>query len=104
MPIVVIYRIAIASEKFEFAPNLNRVARARGKQEIWMFIFADRENTGNLPKKIKNLFLHWKFTSSTRKVFQVLQIKGCTKFVAGCFHGLLVFVVNFELVNWEMES
>ena len=27
-------------------------------QGIWMFIFLDSENTGNLPKILKNIFLH----------------------------------------------
>ena len=35
-----------------------RVATAQGKQEIWMFIFPDRENTRNLPKK----YLKYDFT------------------------------------------
>ena len=30
-------------------------------------------------------------------------MKGCTKIVEGSFHDLLTFVVNFELLNWEME-
>ena len=33
-----------------------KVAMAQGKQGIWMFIFPDRENTGNLPKILKNVF------------------------------------------------
>ena len=32
--------------------------RHRGKQGIWRSLFPDRENTGNLPKDIKNTFLH----------------------------------------------
>ena len=32
---------------------MNRVATTQGKQGIWMYIFPDRENTGNLPNNIK---------------------------------------------------
>ena len=45
-----------------------RVATAQGKQGIWMFIFQDRENTGNLPKNIKNMILHREFASNTGKI------------------------------------
>ena len=45
-----------------------RVATAQGKQGIWMFIFPDRENTGNLPKSIKNMILHREFASNTGKI------------------------------------
>ena len=33
-----------------------RVAMVQGDQEIWMFIFPDRENTRNLPKYLKKFF------------------------------------------------
>ena len=48
----------------------NRVATAQGKpgkQGIWIFIFPDREKTGNLPKNIKNVILHREFTSNIGK-------------------------------------
>ena len=47
-----------------------RVATAQGKQGIWMFIFPDRENTGNLPKNIKNMILHREFASNTGKILK----------------------------------
>ena len=47
-----------------------RVAMAQGKQGIWMFIFPDRENTGNLPKNIKNMILHREFASNTGKILK----------------------------------
>ena len=31
----------------------DRVATAQGKQEIWLSVFPDRENTGNLRNLIK---------------------------------------------------
>ena len=46
-----------------------RVATAQGKQGIWKSIFPDRENTGNLLKNIKNMFLHREFTTNTRKIW-----------------------------------
>ena len=48
-----------------------RVATAQGKsgkQGIWMYIFPDRENTGNLPKNIKNMILHREFNSQHREI------------------------------------
>ena len=36
---------------------IHRVAMAQGKPGIWMFIFPDRENTENLPKDIKNMYV-----------------------------------------------
>ena len=45
-----------------------RVATAQGKQGIWKSIFPDRENTGNLLKNIKNMFLHKEFTTNTGKI------------------------------------
>ena len=44
---------------------INRVATAQGKQGIWKSIFPDRENTRNLLKNIKNVFLHREFTTNT---------------------------------------
>ena len=68
-----------------------------------MFIFPDREKTGNSAKKyFKNLFLHREFTLTHKKSFEVFKIKGCTRAVMGCFYDLLTFVVNFELINWEI--
>ena len=60
-----------------------------------MFIFPDRENTGNLLKYI--------YLPPTRGNFEILKIKGCTKVVVGCLKDVFNFVVNFELANWEME-
>ena len=48
-----------------------RVATAQGKQGIWKYIFPDRENTGNLLKNIKNMFLHREFTTNTGKMLRV---------------------------------
>ena len=48
-----------------------RVATAQGKQGIWKSIFPDRENTGNLLKNIKNMFLHREFTTNTGKILRV---------------------------------
>ena len=45
-----------------------KVATAQGKQG--MSIFPDRENTGNLPKDIKNTFLHREFNSNTGKIWR----------------------------------
>ena len=45
-----------------------RVATAQGKQGIWKSIFPDRENTGNLLKNIKNMFLHREFTTNTENL------------------------------------
>ena len=47
---------------------------SQGKQGIWMLIFADRENTGNLPKNIKNMILHREFNSKMEN-FEVLKSK-----------------------------
>ena len=47
-----------------------RVATPQGKQGIWRSIFPDRENTGNLPKDIKNAFLHREFNSNTGKIWR----------------------------------
>ena len=46
-----------------------RVATAQEKQGIWKSIFPDRENTGNLLKNIKNMFLHREFTTNTGKIW-----------------------------------
>ena len=43
------------------------VAVAQGKQGIWMSIFPDRENTGNLPKNIKNMFYTGNLTPTQGK-------------------------------------
>ena len=51
------------------------MATAQGKQGIWMFIFSDRENTGNLPNNIKNMILRREFTSNTGKILKLNQ--GC---------------------------
>ena len=45
------------------------VATAQGKRGIWKSIFPDRENTGNLLKNIKNMFLHREFTTNTGKIW-----------------------------------
>ena len=42
-----------------------------------MFIFQDRENTGNLPKNIKNMFLHGELVSNTGTF---LNFKSLTQF------------------------
>ena len=56
-----------------FLPEV-RVATAQGKQGIWFLLFPDRENTGNLPKNIKNMILHREFTFNTEN-FEVSKIK-----------------------------
>ena len=56
-----------------FEDEDDRVATAQGKQGkqgIWMFIFPDRENTGNLPKNIKNMILHREIASNTGKILK----------------------------------
>ena len=63
------------TKKIEFkidllSDDMVRVATAQGKQGIWMFIFPDRENTGNLPKNIKNVFLHREFAFNTGKILR----------------------------------
>ena len=50
--------------------NFDRVATAQGKPGIWKSIFPDRENAGNLPKNIKNMFLHREFNSNTGKIWR----------------------------------
>ena len=55
------------------------VATAQGKPGIWMFIFSDRENGGNLPILYKIPMLCWNISMDS------------------------LFVVKFELVNWEKE-
>ena len=52
-------------------------------QGIWMFIFPDRENTGNLPKNIKNMILHREFNSQHRENVEVLKIKRHFRVVVG---------------------
>ena len=49
----------------------DRVATAQGKQGIWKSVFPDRENTGNLLKNIKNMFLHRDFTTNTGKILRI---------------------------------
>ena len=54
-----------------------RVAIARGyrgKQGIWMLIFSDRENIGNLPKNIRNMILHREVNCNTGN-FEVLKLQ-----------------------------
>ena len=50
--------------------DICRVAMALGKKGIWRSIFPNRENTGSLPKYIKNLFLHRKFNSNKGKIWR----------------------------------
>ena len=57
--------------RFKFYVTSCRVATAQGKQGIWKSIFPDRENTGNLLKNIKNMFLHKEFTTNTGKILRV---------------------------------
>ena len=42
-----------------------------GKTGNLKSIFPDRENTGNLLKNIKNMFLHREFTTNTGKILKV---------------------------------
>ena len=61
-----------------------------------MFIFPDRENTGNLPK---NIILHREFTSNTGKIlkFQKFKVK------AGLWWNVAIifghFDAKFEMVD-----
>ena len=59
LPLCQIYQFHILSSlEFNSCKCYNssfRVATAQGKPGIWMFIFPDRENTGNLFKNIKEL-------------------------------------------------
>ena len=48
-----------------------RVATAQGEQGIQKSTFPDRENTGNLLKNIKNMFLHREFATNTGKILRV---------------------------------
>ena len=69
--------------KFRVYANVElcRVDKAQEKQGIWIFIFPDRENTGNL--QMKNMFPHKE------------KLKGCTWVVTECCYSILVFVPNF---------
>ena len=63
-----------------------------------MFIFPDRENTGNLPKTIKDMFLYRQFTFQIQPVkenFEVLKIKECAWALVRCHYNLLAFVIIF---------
>ena len=53
---------------------LHRFATPQGKQGIWKSIFPDRENTGNLLRNIKNMFLHREFDTDTGKILRVKKI------------------------------
>ena len=53
--------------KFRHRINDDRVATVQGKQGIWKSIFPDRENTGNLPKSIKNMFYTGNLTPTQGK-------------------------------------
>ena len=58
-----------------------------GEHRIWMFIFPDTENTGNLPENINNLFLHREVTSNTSfEIEEWTTLRG----VLGCVHDLLI--------------
>ena len=60
---------------------------AQEKPRIWIFIFPDWENTGNLSKILKTCFYTGNLRSNTGKI---LKSKGYFEFC-------------FELVNWQME-
>ena len=83
--------------------NKIRVATAQGKQGIWFLIFPDRENTGNLPKNIKNMILHREFTFNTGKIlkFQKLNVK------PGLWWNIAIkfwlFDAKFQLVDNTIE-
>ena len=60
----------------------DRVATAQGKPGIWMFIFPDRENTGNLPKILKLGFYTGNLPPTQGKVWKIIE---CTRVVVECF-------------------
>ena len=63
--------IIIHMSNWSMSYGQDRVATAQGKQGIGKSIFPDRENTGNLLKNIKNMFLHREFTTNTGKILRV---------------------------------
>ena len=86
--------------------RVSRVATAQGKQGkqgIWFLLFPDRENTGNLPKNIKNMILHREFTFNTGKIlkFQKLNVK------PGLWWNIAIkfwlFDAKFQLVDNTIE-
>ena len=58
----------------------------QGEQEFWKFILPDKENMGNLPKTIKNRFLHRTFTCNTGSPVQIYS--KCVIFIANNFFRL----------------
>ena len=79
-----------------------RVATAEGNREFGCSFFQTGKTQGICLKILKTCFCKGIYFQHREK-FDVLKIKGCTRVVLGYFHNLLTFVVNFELVNWEME-
>ena len=57
-----------------YTPICYSVVTAQGKQGIWMFIFTDGK-TQNLPKNIKNVFLHREFTFNTGRILKFRKLK-----------------------------
>ena len=54
--------------------SMCKVATTQGKQGIRKSIFPDMENTGNLLKNIKNMFLCREFTTNTGEILRVKKI------------------------------
>ena len=89
----------------------NRVATVQEKTGISMFIFPDKENTGNFQtektreicQNIKNMFLHRAFTPQHSDNFEVITTKRCFRVVLECRCFPLAFEANFEMGNDRME-
>ena len=62
--------------------------------------FSHTKSIENIPKNIENCFYAGNLLSTQGKV---LTIKLFSSDVGSRFHDPLTFVVNFELVNWDME-
>ena len=79
---------------------LFNVAMAQTEQGIWIFIFPDRENSGNLPKTIKNMFYRGNLPPAQGQ-FECFKDKEYTKIVAGCCHDIWAFVA---LMEWHYST
>ena len=89
-------------------------ATAQGKQEkqgIWKSIFPDRENTGNLLKNIKNMFLHREFTTNTENLSVLKKKKKRTCSLSGWNYPLAVlcqdlglYVILAAVLSWNILS
>ena len=77
--------------------------RHRESREFGSYFFQTGENTGNLPKNIKNMILHREFTFNTGKIlkFQKLNVK------PGLWWNIAIkfwlFDAKFQLVDNTIE-